>query len=69
MLGLVDTSMLSRWEHGAAMPSIVQVFRLARIYHTLPHELFTELWNQNIPEAYLLAQNEEPFNNNNSFMK
>ena len=29
MLGLADTSTLSRWEHGIAVPGMVQVFSLA----------------------------------------
>ena len=66
ILGLADTSTLSRWEHGGAMPNIVQVFRLARIYNTLPHELFEELWNQHVPGTSLLAQDEEPFTTNHS---
>lgn len=66
ILGLADTSTLSRWEHGVAIPSTVQVFRLARIYQTLPHELFEELWNLHGLEKHLLARDEEPFNSNQS---
>lgn len=66
ILGLADTSTLSRWEHGVSFPSIMQVFRLARIYQTLPHELFNVLWNQIDSESNLLAQDDEPFNNNQS---
>jgi len=44
LLGHADTSSLSRWESGIVMPGIEQVFRLARIYHTHPHELFGSLW-------------------------
>lgn len=67
MLVLADTSTLSRWEHGVAVPGVVQVFRLSRIYHTLPHELFDGLWNQIDQECCLLAQNNEPFNTNQTF--
>jgi DNA-binding XRE family transcriptional regulator len=67
MLGLSDTSTLSRWEHGLALPGIMHTFRLARIYHTLPHELFADLWNQVGSEYDLLAQDEEPFSTNSSF--
>jgi transcriptional regulator with XRE-family HTH domain len=65
-LGLADTSTISRWECGGAIPSTVQVFRLARIYQTLPHELFEELWNHYDPRTSLLAQDEEPFSSNQS---
>jgi len=67
MLGLADTSTISRWEHGVAFPSIMQTFRLARIYNTLPHELFDELWNQVGSEYDLLAQDDEPYTSNHSF--
>ena len=67
MLGLSDTSTISRWEHGVSVPSIVQAFRLARIYRTWPHELFTELWYRIDSEFNLLAQNDESFNTNQSF--
>ena len=67
ILGLADTSTLSRWEHGLAVPGLVQVFRLSRIYKTLPQELFDELWLRLEKEYSLLAQNDEPFNSNHSF--
>lgn len=67
ILGLADTSTLSRWEHGVSVPGLVQVFRLSRIYHTLPHELFDELWNRIDSEYSLLAQDTEPFTSNQSF--
>ncbi len=67
MLGLTDTSTLSRWEHGIAVPSLVQVFRLSRIYSTLPHELFTEIWHQTDAEYSLLIQSAESFIPNQSF--
>jgi transcriptional regulator with XRE-family HTH domain len=60
MLGLADTSLLSRWEHGKAYPSLVQVFRLARMYHVTPQQLFSDLWFQTDTEFSLLAQENEP---------
>ena len=67
ILRLSDTSSLSRWEHGVSVPSMVQVFRLSRIYHTLPHNLYDELWRSIGSEFSLSAQDEEPFNTNQSF--
>ena len=67
ILSLADTSTLSRWEHGVATPSIVNVFRLSQIYRTLPQDLYDELWHQADKEFSLLAQDEEPFSNNQSF--
>jgi transcriptional regulator with XRE-family HTH domain len=68
ILGLAYTSTLSRWEKGISFPSVMQVFRLAKIYKTMPHELFIELWNQYDRERNLLAQEDEPFNSNQSFL-
>jgi DNA-binding XRE family transcriptional regulator len=45
VLGLADTSMISRWEQGAVLPSLLYTFKLSKLYHTLPHELFDLLWN------------------------
>ena len=67
ILGFKDTSTLSRWEHGLTVPSIVQVFRLARIYRALPHELYDELWASFDSEKSLLVLDEEPFTTNASF--
>lgn len=67
MLGFFDTSKISQWEHGVTMPRMMHTFRLARIYRTLPHKLYDELWHQVDKEFSLLAQDEEPFNSNQSF--
>ncbi len=67
LLGLADTSTLSKWEHGVAVPGLVQVFRLSRIYNSLPQELFEELWNHLGSEYSLLAQDHEPFSSNQTF--
>lgn len=68
MLGLSDTSTLSRWEHGVALPGMVQVFRLSRIYRTEPQGLFEDLWNLSGTEVGLLTQDEESLNTNQSFI-
>ena len=67
VLGLSDTSALSRWEHGIGVPGLLHVFRLSRIYKTLPNELFSDLWNSVSLEKNLLALDEEPFDSNQSF--
>lgn len=64
LLGFQTTSTLSRWERGAAVPPLMQVFRLARLYHTEPQELFPELWEDIRTETSLLAQHEQ-FDSNN----
>lgn len=50
LLGLADASLLSRWEKGKSVPSLVYLFRLARIYKTMPTEMYTDLWQTIIKE-------------------
>jgi len=57
LLGLSDTSMLSRWEHGCSAPKLEQLFKLSRLYNAFPQELYCELWNS-ISESPLLAHSE-----------
>jgi hypothetical protein len=66
MIGLSDRSVLSRWERGLAVPGIVQVFRLARIYRVLPHELYEGLWKRIDREIELRKSNEELLMSNQS---
>lgn len=42
-LGLDCTDRLSRWENGLAVPSILNLFRLAAIYNVEPQVLYPEL--------------------------
>lgn len=35
---------ISRWEHGIAMPSVANLFKLARLYDERPEELYSELF-------------------------
>ena len=44
LVGLADASLLSRWEKGISLPTLVYLFRLARIYKTMPTEMYTDLW-------------------------
>lgn len=44
-LGFADTSVISRWEHGAVLPNLQQAFKLSQLYGVLPHVLFECLWN------------------------
>lgn len=68
MLGLSDTSTISRWEHGITVPTIGQVFLLCRIYRTLPHELFSELWHRIGEELILLTRDDESIINQSFFV-
>jgi len=42
-LGLDCTDRISRWENGNAMPSVVNLFRLAEICKVMPQELYPNL--------------------------
>lgn len=69
LLGLPDTSPLSRWEKGLVFPNIAHLFRLCRIYKTMPQELYSDLWRKvsdeiAVAEKNLLAQNESVINSN-----
>lgn len=65
-LGLADTGTLSRWEKGFIIPGTLHLFRLAQLYHTVPHQLYDALWNQSASEDNLLTQHESFNNNENS---
>ncbi len=68
MLGLKDTSPLSRWEKGISLPSLLHLFRLSRIYKTMPSEMYFDLWQNisreiSVKENDLLAHRESIINN------
>ena len=60
ILGYANTSTVAKWERGVAAPSLVQVFRLARIYGIDVHLLYDELWESVESEVSLLVQDTEP---------
>jgi transcriptional regulator with XRE-family HTH domain len=43
MLGLRDSSSISKWERGVRLPSAAQLFRLAALYRTLVDALFIDV--------------------------
>jgi transcriptional regulator with XRE-family HTH domain len=43
ILGLRDHNRLSNWERGKCFPTVKTLFRLAAIYHTLPHTLYLDM--------------------------
>ncbi|MBK9507473.1 MAG: helix-turn-helix transcriptional regulator [Bacteroidetes bacterium] len=45
-LGFSTTDRLSRWEKGTAMPSLINLFRLAAIYDVAPHHLYPKLFKE-----------------------
>jgi len=44
-LGLDCADRISRWENGIAMPSIVNLFRLAAVYGVMPNDLYPQLYD------------------------
>ena len=42
LLGISNTSMISRWEKGRCLPSSINLFRLAAVYSTMVDELYYE---------------------------
>jgi transcriptional regulator with XRE-family HTH domain len=57
ILGLKDTSPISRWEKGISLPSLVHLFRLSRIYRTMPSEMYFDLW-QDITKEIAAREND-----------
>ncbi len=68
ILVLSDTSTLSRWEHGSVIPNSAQLFRMAKLYNALPHELLEPLWELIAAPENLLAQDYEQFNTSQPFI-
>ena len=56
MLGLSNTSKLSRWEQGHGYPTIANLFQLCLIYKTIPQSIYTDLW-QNISQDFFIREN------------
>src|ERR1017187_6068702 len=52
MLGLKDTSPLSRWEKGISLPGLMHLFRLSQIYKTMPCEMYVKLLMRCIEAVY-----------------
>jgi transcriptional regulator with XRE-family HTH domain len=43
-LELDCTDRISRWENGAAVPHLINLFRLSILYKTTPQTLYPEMW-------------------------
>jgi len=44
LLGIKSTNRLSRWEKGIVMPSAQNLFKLSILYHTLPNQLYADIF-------------------------
>lgn len=58
LLHLTDTSIISRWERGVTFPGLMEVFRLSRIYHARPEQLYDGLWQMVERDPTLLTHDE-----------
>jgi len=43
-LGFASTDRISHWEQGQTFPHILNLFKLAHLYHVSPKELYPELY-------------------------
>ena len=43
LLGHVSTNRISHWENGEALPSLINLFKLSLLYHTLADQLYFDL--------------------------
>jgi len=56
-LRLDCTDRISHWEKGTAVPSLINLFRLASIYKVSPQDLYSELWQMTVNQ---FGQNRMP---------
>ena len=73
LLGLKDTSPLSRWEKGISLPNFVHLLGLSNIYKAMPQELYFDLWqtvSNEVSEKVnnLLAQKESITTNSQYYL-
>ena len=47
LLSLQCTNRICRWEHGVSVPSVQNLFKLAKIYEVLPHAIYPDLFPEN----------------------
>jgi transcriptional regulator with XRE-family HTH domain len=46
-LNIQCTGRISKWERGLAMPSVQNLFKLAKIYKAIPHTMYPNLYSEN----------------------
>ncbi len=42
-LGFVTSERISRWEKGLTFPHVVNLFKLAKLYHVFPQDLYSAI--------------------------
>lgn len=43
-IGIGTSDRISQWETGHSMPSVENLFKLAKLFDTTPHDLYPGLW-------------------------
>jgi len=56
IMGLKQTGMISRWENGSALPTLVNAFKLAGVYKVFVEDLFFDLMHRTREEMTSRAQ-------------
>ena len=46
LLDLHDTVPVSQWERGVKLPNAINLIKLSLIYHTVPNELYLDLFHE-----------------------
>ena len=63
-LGHTGTGRLIEWEQGRAMPSLINLLKLSILYHTIPFELYYDLYTELKQDLLpVIAQLEEQHKN------
>ena len=72
ILGLQQTSCISRWEKGLCLPGTEYLFRLSLLYKTLPSNLYFDFWQhlkqESIAKEQKLLTQYESFISNNTYV-
>ncbi|MFB9841117.1 helix-turn-helix domain-containing protein [Mucilaginibacter ginsenosidivorans] len=58
LLDLHDSVPISQWEKGTKLPNAMNLIKLSLIYHTIPNELYDELF-QDFRETLRLKEFEQ----------
>ena len=59
LIGICNTSMVSRWEKGRRFPSPLNIFRLAVLYKTMADALYIDLVRELSREIQLRREKQE----------
>ena len=46
ILSLQCTNRVSRWEQGTSLPNMINLFKLAKLFNVLPHEIYPDLFQE-----------------------